>query len=456
MYEVTASKGSNAVDGRAGPFELSPMPGTSLLYRGSVRVASALLPAAAVFSAKLKRGDVARRAALDRLTAWARRERDRSRPLVWFHAPSVGEGLQAEAVLRPIRERHPEWQIAYTHFSPSAESLAGRIGASVSDYLPYDTPVAAERLLAALSPSVLVFSKLDLWPELATRAAAAGIPVALIAATVRPGSGRLRWPARTLLAPGYRALTAVAAVDPADGERLVTLGADRGAIRVLGDPRYDSVAAKVAAVRPDDPLLRFGDGAPTLVAGSTWQGDEAALLEAFVRVRATHPTARLILVPHEPTAPHLAALDALAHKVGAPVPVRLSVASGPVPILAVDRVGVLAVLYGAGAMTYVGGGFHAAGLHSVLEPAAWGRPVIFGPRWRESRDAGILLEAGAAVALPGNLRAVEQLAATWGEWISDPAACATRGRKAREAVDRGQGAAARTAEMVEGLVGRSR
>lgn len=432
------------------------MPGTSLLYRGSVRVATALLPAAAVLNAKLKRGDVARRGALDRLTAWARRERDRSRPLVWFHAPSVGEGLQAEAVLRQVRERHPEWQVAYTHFSPSAESLAGRIGASVSDYLPYDTPLAAERLLAALTPSVLVFSKLDLWPELATQAAAAGIPVALIAATVRPGSGRLQWPARTLLAPGYRALTAAAAVDPADGERLVILGAARQAIRVLGDPRYDSVAAKVAAVGPDDPLLRFGAGAPTLVAGSTWEGDEAALLEAFVRVRGTHPAARLIVVPHEPTAPHLAALDALARKVGAPVPVRLSAATGPVPILAVDRVGVLAALYGAGDMAYVGGGFHRAGLHSVLEPAAWGRPVIFGPRWRESRDAGILLAAGAAVALPGGLKVVEQLAATWGEWISDPVASGARGRKSREVVDRGQGAAARTAEMVEGLVGRSR
>lgn len=445
-------KGSKGVDGRIVPFELSPMPGTSLLYRGTVRLATALLPAASLFDAKLKRGDSARRGALDRLTAWAHRERDRSRPLVWFHAPSVGEGLQAEAVLRPIRERHPEWQVVYTHFSPSAEPLARRIGASVFDYLPYDTPQAARHLLDALAPSALVFSKLDLWPELATRAAARRVPVALIAATVRPRSGRLRWPARTLLAPGYRALAAVAAVDPADGERLVTLGADRGAIRVLGDPRFDSVAAKVAAVRPDDPLLRYGEGAPTLVAGSTWPGDEAVLLEAFVQVRAAHPAARLIVVPHEPTAARLAALDALARRIGTPTPIRLSGASDPAPVLVVDRVGALAALYGAGSIAYVGGGFHSAGLHSALEPAAWGRPVVFGPRWQESRDAGILLNAGAAVALPEGREAPEQLAKIWGGWIRNGEERAARGARAREVVESGQGAAARTAEMVEGLV----
>src|SRR6476661_1912886 len=80
-------------------------------------------------------------------------------------------------------------------------------------------------------------------------------------------------------------------------------------------------------------------------------------------------------------------------------PARLSAATGAVPLLVVDRVGALATLYGAGTMAYVGGGFGRAGLHSVLEPAAWGVPVAFGPRWRDSRDAALLLEAGAATAL---------------------------------------------------------
>ena len=91
---------------------------------------------------------------------------------MWFHASSVGEGLQAESVLLELRRPHPEAQYVYTHYSPSAESLARRLPVDAADYLPYDLPAAADLLLGALAPSLIVFSKLDLWPELATRAAA--------------------------------------------------------------------------------------------------------------------------------------------------------------------------------------------------------------------------------------------------------------------------------------------
>ena len=427
------------------------MPRTTAAYRATVRLATALMPAVAAFDAKLRRGHTGRSGAVARLRQWAERSRDRTKPLIWFHAPSVGEGLQAEAVIREIRTRHPDWQVAYTHFSPSAEGLAGRVGASVSDYLPYDTPAAVEQVLDALAPSALVFSKLDLWPELATRAAARGVPVALIAATVRPGSGRLRWPSRALLAPGYGALAAVGAIDLPDAERLTLLGAPKEVVQVTGDPRFDSVAAKVSAVSPNDPLLAFGRGAPTLVAGSTWPGDEAALLGAFAQVRVRSPDARLILVPHDPTPAHLAATEALARRLAVPDPVRLSRADGPVPFLLVDRVGVLAALYGAGTIGYVGGGFHSAGLHSVLEPAAWGIPVIFGPQWRESRDAGLLVQEGAGMALPEQ-DAVSALTQRWQGWLQNDKARSEAGRRARQVINQGLGAAARTGGLVEGLV----
>ncbi|HVX88808.1 MAG TPA: glycosyltransferase N-terminal domain-containing protein [Gemmatimonadales bacterium] len=424
---------------------------TSLAYRGGVRIATALLPIAARVSPKLGQAHRARREVLQRLGAWARAHRDTARPLAWFHAPSVGEGLQAEAVMQALRATRPAWQLAYTHFSSSAEALARRVPADIADYLPYDTPEAAEALLETLRPTALVFTKLDLWPELATQAARRGVKVILVAATVRPGSGRLGWPARSLLAPGYQALSAVAAIDPADAVRVAALGARPATVTVEGDPRYDSVAAKVAAVDRDDPLLRFGAGAPTLVAGSTWSDDEAILLEAFVRVRRERGDARLIVVPHEPTPHHLARLDELAGRLGSPAPVRLSAAEGPVPLLAVDRVGVLAALYGAGQMAYVGGGYRKAGLHSVLEPAAWGMPVAMGPRWVESRDAALLREAGAAVGLPDRLGAEDPmltLTRTWAGWIGDEPARREAGRRARAVVDAGLGASARCAAVV--------
>jgi 3-deoxy-D-manno-octulosonic-acid transferase len=427
---------------------------TSWGYRAAVQLSTVVAPALGLFHPKIRAGVQARREAGDRLLDWARWNRDSNRPLVWFHAASVGEGLQAESVLLAFRRLRPDCQVVYTHFSPSAEALAARIQADIADYLPFDLPGAVDRLLGALEPNLLVFVKLDVWPELSTRAATSGTEVAVVAATVSPGSGRLRWPARQLLEPGYRAIAAAAAIAPEDAKRLERLGVARDRIQVLGDPRFDSVANRVSAVPSDEPLLRLGRGAPTMVAGSTWPGDESILLRAFAHMLHRRPDARLILVPHEPTGEHLTSLERSAHTAGLPTPVRLSGAEGPAPLIVVDGLGLLATLYGAGSMAYVGGGFGSAGLHSVLEPAAWSLPVAFGPRWSNSRDAALLLEARAAVALrrSGHRGAVAALQDQWEEWIVDDAARQAQGRRAREVVERGLGASERSAGMLVQLI----
>jgi len=218
------------------------MPPTSWSYRAAVRLGVALVPVVGLIDRKVGEGHRRRRRAADRLAWWASSQRDHVRPLVWFHAASVGEGRQAESVLDELRRLLPTCQLVYTHFSPSAEPLARRLQVDVADYLPYDDPGSIDRVLAALAPDLLVFAKLDLWPELATRAEARGTSVALVAATVSPGSGRLRWPALELLRPGYAAVRVAGAVSEADAQRLALLGVAPSRIRVTGDPRVDSVA----------------------------------------------------------------------------------------------------------------------------------------------------------------------------------------------------------------------
>src|SRR5918994_6717204 len=100
------------------------MPSTPVVYRVAARLASGLAPALSLFSPKLAAGHRGRGGAVRRLSEWARESRNRARPLIWFHASSVGEGLQAESVLLELRRLHPEAQYLYTHFSPSAEGLA--------------------------------------------------------------------------------------------------------------------------------------------------------------------------------------------------------------------------------------------------------------------------------------------------------------------------------------------
>jgi 3-deoxy-D-manno-octulosonic-acid transferase len=429
-------------------------------------------------SSKLARSVRGRAAGAETLTAWAATARDTSRPLVWFHAASVGEGRQAEAVLRRLRAARPTWQIVYTHSSASAERLAATLPTDVVGYLPADTPGATARVLDALRPTAIVFAATDLWPELTGQAAARGVALALISATLAPTSTRRGPFARGLLGSAYAALDRVGAIDARDAERLLALGVRPGAVVVTGDTRHDAAAARAAAVDRTTPTLRAlaGAGRPVLVAGSTWPSDETVLLPAVASLGASAPA--LVIAPHEPTEAHLAQIErALQAQMPDAGVVRLGemeqavrrsdgrtvseeALHGPTDRLTdwpswsvclVDRVGILADLYAGAAMAFVGGGFHGAGLHSVIEPAAHGVPVLFGPRWQSSNDARLLLEAGGAVSVPD----AAALAARLTEWTLNDDARAAAGRAARAVVDAGIGAADRSLQLVLELAERS-
>ncbi len=225
---------------------------------------------------------------------------------------------------------------------------------------------------------------------------------------------------------------------------------------MTGDTRYDSVAERAERLdRSREPLARLAAAPPgtfTIVAGSTWPADEAVLLPAFADLLVQVPAARLLLAPHEPHPDHLAGIAERLRALKLPRPVRLSQLehAKPAPVIVVDRVGILADLYALGDVAFVGGGFHRAGLHSVLEPAVFGVPIAVGPHWRMSRDAGLMLERGGAVALPSDAR--HPLHSQWLVWHHDPAARRKAGDAAKNVVAEGRGASERTTALVRDLV----
>lgn len=430
----------------------------STWYRLTVAAATAAGPLAALINEKLRRGITGRRGLLQRLATWGSTHRDRRRPLVWFHAPSVGEGLQTRPVIEALRTAQPDWQIAYTYFSPSAVPLAQGLPVDYADYLPFDRPGDVQQALDALWPTALIYGKLDVWPELTLAAHDRSVRLGLVAATVSTNSSRLSWPVRAWAAPAYAALDRVGAISQEDAERLARLGCRREAISVTGDTRYDSVSQRAAGLdRSRQPFATLASRhwEFTIVAGSTWPGDEDVLLPAFADLLRHKPAAstRLVLVPHEPTPSHLDRLDTAARAAGLR-PARTSVASGGdlarASVVVVDQVGVLADLYALAQVAYVGGGYHRAGLHSVLEAAVWGIPISVGPRWGSSRDARLLIGCAAASPLPRDGR--EQLTREWQLWRSDPTARERAGRAGAAVVREGTGAADRTTGLVRLLV----
>ena len=406
-------------------------------------------------------------------------KRDVARKLVWFHAPSVGEGLQARAIIELLQRTHPEWQIAYSYFSPSAEKFARALPVDIAEYLPFDSAQDMRTLIELLQPAALFFVKLDVWPHLVSEAKRAGVRTGLLSATVAPRSGRLGVLPQLVLRDAYHSLDVVGAIDAQDAERLQRMGVRPGVLHVTGDTRFDQVRARADNVnRKSDVLRALHSTRPTVVAGSTWPSDEAVLFRAWEIVKQCVPSARLIIAPHEPTKQHIASYFPFAHRNNLTLArlsqlmgsesnraprlgsesnpggrlgsesltksLRPADAGGNADVVVIDSVGVLGDVYALATIAYVGGGFHSAGLHSVIEPAAYGVPVMFGPGFDMSREAGLLVGCGGAVSVPDAARMAEVLV----EWLGDDAARLAAGGKALGLVEAERGAAERSAVLV--------
>ncbi len=407
---------------------------------------------------------VGRRESLARFRKWSADARDPDRPVVWVHAPSVGEALMAQAIIGELKEARPDVQIAFTHFSPSGERIAPRIGADVWGYSPYDTRTPVRRTLAAVDPDVIAFVRTEVWPVITREAAQTGTRMVLVNAVLSEGSGRLRWLGRPFLEAAYRRLDQVGAVSEAHADRYEILGVPPGRVRVTGDARFDQVWHRIeerglAGLRHDPDAARrvpeelrgywtvLDDPESfTLVAGSTWPADEKVLLPAVAVLRRNRPF-RMVIAPHEPTTPHLEALErrldrhALRHtRLSALVAARAAASE----VVIVDRLGILADLYALGDAAFVGGGFGRDGLHSVIEPAAIGVPVLFGPHHGNAREAGALAAAGGGFAVEGAGGLEDRLR----DLMDEPIRIHSVGEAARAYVGSETGAAERNAELI--------
>lgn len=221
-------------------------------------------------------------------------------------------------------------------------------------------------------------------------------------------------------------------------------------ITVSGDTRYDQAWIKAASETPErSALLRpLRTGRFTMVAGSTWQSDEERLLPAWNDVRRRHPNVRLIIAPHEISEKHLDSIQAWARDNGLTCARLDDPVMSSADVVIVNRYGVLGDLYALADIAYVGGGFRRAGLHSLLEPAAFGAPVIVGPKHEDNRDARLLVAAGGAF----RCRDSASISSCITRLIDSPENLSAARNSARETVQAGLGAAERSFELVEQLL----
>ncbi len=420
----------------------APHPAWRALWRFSGPVVYALAKLGATFDTKL---DLAITGRINE--KWS----DIPQNAIVFHCASVGEFEAARPVIERMQERGHK--VVVTVGSPS---LYNRKTTATNKRFPwYWAPIdlhrEVKRFLDSAKPRAIVITKHDIWPEIVWQARERGVPTLLQSGNYRTDSKRNLVFARSFQRSLLGALSGIGAIAKEDAERFVQLIGKRTEIRVTGDTRYDRVLTAAARPDPRDPaLIKWCEELPTIVLGSGWEPDELLLFEALQEFREAGMQFRLIAVPHESDEEHLNGAEYRLTNCGFH-PVRYSNGLSKLEkadSLLVDVQGVLASLYRGATVAWVGGGF-GAGVHSVLEPAVFGTPLLYGPNITMSREARLFAENGGGVV-------VDREDSGWRDklrfWLIDPIARNDSAAASKRIISEEAGATDRVCSWIEALL----
>ncbi len=396
------------------------------------------------FNAKTREGIAGRRNVFKFLNNQLESARELDQT-AWFHFTSVGEFEQAKPLIEAIKD---DTRIVLTYFSPSVQpNVAKYPHCDAASYFPLDTARNAKRLIQLIKPSILIFSKFDIWPNLVWCASKHRIPIILIAGTLHAKSKRLALCARSFFKCVQRCLALHCVISDRDAQRFRRICPSNAQIQVTGDTRFDRVYQHAVAINAD---AQFFPGQstlqhPILIAGSTYSADERVLLAAYslLRKNSTQAMPRLILVPHEPTAERIAEiqtqlnLQRFSHTCYSQLHAGADLSR--IDVIVIDTVGLLAKLYRLGDIAFVGGSFHGS-VHNVMEPAAMAKPVLFGPTIHNAYEAHLLKDRGAACLV----NTAQEMADALKSLISNRNLCNRMGKIAVETIEENLGATERT------------
>ena len=368
---------------------------------------------------------------------------------IWVHGASVGEIRAAAPLVQTLHRKYPERPILVTTFSATGRRHARQLFGDkvVVQLIPYDLPFFVSRFLETTKPAVGVIMETEIWPNLYAGCEKRHVPLLLVSARMseRTFGQYSNWKFRGLIRGALRRVQQVAAQSEADAARFQSLGAETARISVMGNLKFD--------VQAGDDLLAAGQAlreklfgkAGVLVAGSTRDGEEPILLEAFRKLLQSQPNTVLVLAPRHPERAN--AVAAAISSAGFSFR-RLSAGDAaikPGEILLVDLLGQLMKFYAAGDVAFVGGTLVPVGGHNLLEPAAVGLPVLAGPHQENVKDVAEMLR-DAGVLTPVTDAASVAAAAAW--LLGNTSTRHSIGEMARGKVMQNRGALDKAVELV--------
>jgi 3-deoxy-D-manno-octulosonic-acid transferase len=370
---------------------------------------------------------------------------------IWVHAVSVGEVLSARPLFSELRAQYPKLRLFLSTTTLTGQQLARR---SVSDvdavfYFPFDWTFTARRTLNVVRPRLFVMIETEIWPNLLRECRRRRIKTVMV-------NGRISYrsfPRYRLVRPFMKRVLADIDRFCVQGEetsrRLVELGADPARITVTGSLKFDSLESSPTPGRGRERVLRFfrmPASRPVIIAGSTLKGEEEPVIHAFNRIRAAGTNAMLIIAARHPE--RFGDVERLCRQEGLAAVRRteLPIDSEPrADAVVLDTIGELAQLYQLATVVFVGGSLVPAGGHNILEPALYGKPIVFGPHMENFGEiAEAFLANGAAI----QVRSSGEFEDTLVNLVGDPVRRARVGAAARALVESNRGARDRTLTVI--------
>lgn len=401
-----------------------------------------------------------RRGFLQRLGISIRRGglRPASDKLLWVHAVSLGEVLASVPLVLEVHRRYPHWKIVVSTVTETGrEALERRLtGVAEHRYAPLDFPWTVSRVVAQLNPDVFLFVETELWPNLLRRLARRGTPAVLVNGRLSSRSfGRY-----ALIKPFMKEVLGHVSLclmqSERDAQRILDLGARPERVVRTGNIKFDQPLPQSAAgLELSRQAIGVREGEDLIVAGSTHPGEEEQLLDCYRNLRAEFPTLVLVLAPRH--IERATEVETTVKQFGLTPVRRTDIIRGSTAhsspgdgrVIVLDTRGELATIYRFASVAFVGGTLVEIGGHNLLEPAAWGRPVFFGPFTDHCAEvAQMLLRAGGGKGVRDSAQLMEELR----RLLGDRHALEQMGQAARRVVEDNRGAADRSMAHVAKLL----
>jgi 3-deoxy-D-manno-octulosonic-acid transferase len=369
---------------------------------------------------------------------------------IWIHAVSVGEVIAALPFLNAFKRENPDIKMILSTTTYTGQKIA-RERFPAADrimYMPWDTSLCINRAIRHLSPKVFITLETELWPVLFSKLKKSGAYIIVLNGRISPQSFKGYKRIKTFMKKVLSYIDYLYMQEKVDAERIINIGADGKKVGIMGNLKFD-----IDLEVKEEPVYWVSNfKGRIMLAGSTHKGEEEIILEAYQTVKKDIPDLRLIIAPRHPE--RFDDVEEILKRKRLNFCRRTQISNHnshlqETDIILLDTIGELAQLYSRADIALVGGSLLPYGGHNILEPARWGRPILFGPYMDNFPFTREFIDKGAAVMV----RSAQEIAATVRDLLRRPEKASEIGLKAKAIIDKNTGAVKKALNLVRGFLG---